>query len=90
MPTDQWLEWAATVHHRSRYRQRAIIVNIHSGQEDQKRVIEFYGKKVLPRVNHGWFSSRGRIVAGNGNLLHRIVSSRYGQRIAGAKMLLGG
>jgi F420-dependent hydroxymycolic acid dehydrogenase len=28
----------------------AIIVNIHSGQEDQKRVIEFYGKEVLPRI----------------------------------------
>jgi len=31
----------------------ATMVNIHSGQEDQKRVIEFYGKEVLPRVNHG-------------------------------------
>ena len=31
----------------------ATIVNVHSGQEDQKRVIEFYGKEVLPRVNHG-------------------------------------
>ena len=31
----------------------ATIVNIHSGQGDQKRVIEFYGKEVLPRVNHG-------------------------------------
>jgi F420-dependent hydroxymycolic acid dehydrogenase len=31
----------------------ATIVNIHSGQEDQKRVIEFYGKEVLPRVNRG-------------------------------------
>jgi len=26
------------------------IVNIHSGQADQKRVIEFYGKEVLPRL----------------------------------------
>jgi TAT-translocated FGD2 family F420-dependent dehydrogenase len=26
------------------------IVNIHSGQPDQKRVIEFYGKEVLPQV----------------------------------------
>jgi hypothetical protein len=31
----------------------ATIVNIHSGQEDQKRVIEFYGKEVLPRIKHG-------------------------------------
>jgi F420-dependent hydroxymycolic acid dehydrogenase len=29
------------------------IVNIHSGQADQKRVIEFYGKEVLPRLKHG-------------------------------------
>ncbi|MGA9528963.1 MAG: TIGR03557 family F420-dependent LLM class oxidoreductase [Terriglobales bacterium] len=28
----------------------ATIVNIHSGQADQKRVIEFYGKEVLPKV----------------------------------------
>jgi coenzyme F420-dependent glucose-6-phosphate dehydrogenase len=26
------------------------IVNIHTGQQDQRRVIEFYGKQVLPRV----------------------------------------
>jgi len=26
------------------------IVNIHSGQADQGKVIEFYGKEVLPRV----------------------------------------
>jgi alkanesulfonate monooxygenase SsuD/methylene tetrahydromethanopterin reductase-like flavin-dependent oxidoreductase (luciferase family) len=26
------------------------IVNIHSGQRDQKRVIEFYGKEVIPHV----------------------------------------
>jgi F420-dependent hydroxymycolic acid dehydrogenase len=26
------------------------IVNIHSGQPDQHKVIEFYGKEVLPRV----------------------------------------
>ena len=31
----------------------ATIVNVHSGQEDQKRVIEFYGKEVLPRIKHG-------------------------------------
>jgi G6PDH family F420-dependent oxidoreductase len=28
----------------------ATIVNIHSGQPDQEKVIEFYGKEVLPRV----------------------------------------
>jgi TAT-translocated FGD2 family F420-dependent dehydrogenase len=28
----------------------ATIVNIHSGQADQKRVIDFYGKEVLPRI----------------------------------------
>jgi hypothetical protein len=28
----------------------ATIVNVHSGQADQKHVIEFYGKHVLPRV----------------------------------------
>jgi F420-dependent hydroxymycolic acid dehydrogenase len=28
----------------------ATIVNIHSGQLDQQKVIEFYGQKVLPRV----------------------------------------
>lgn len=27
------------------------IVNIHNGQADQERVIEFYGKEVLPKVN---------------------------------------
>jgi hypothetical protein len=26
------------------------IVNIHTGQQDQRRVIDFYGKEVLPRV----------------------------------------
>ena len=26
----------------------ATIVNIHTGQQDQKRAIEFYGSKVLP------------------------------------------
>jgi F420-dependent hydroxymycolic acid dehydrogenase len=29
----------------------ATIVNVHSGQADQRRVIEFYGKHVLPRVH---------------------------------------
>jgi TAT-translocated FGD2 family F420-dependent dehydrogenase len=28
----------------------ATIVNVHSGQADQKKVIEFYGKNVLPHV----------------------------------------
>jgi hypothetical protein len=28
----------------------ASIVNIHSGQADQKRVIEFYGKQVFPKL----------------------------------------
>ena len=28
------------------------IVNIHSGQPDQQKVIEFYGKEVLPRVRN--------------------------------------
>ena len=31
----------------------ATIVNVHSGQEDQKRVIDFYGKEVLPPIKHG-------------------------------------
>lgn len=29
----------------------ATIVNIHSGQKDQKKVIDFYGKSVLPRMS---------------------------------------
>ena len=28
----------------------ATIVNIHSGQPDQQKVIEFYGREVLPRI----------------------------------------
>jgi alkanesulfonate monooxygenase SsuD/methylene tetrahydromethanopterin reductase-like flavin-dependent oxidoreductase (luciferase family) len=28
----------------------ATIVNIHSGQPDQQKVIDFYGKEVLPRL----------------------------------------
>ena len=28
----------------------ATIVNIHSGQPDQRKVIEFYGAHVLPRL----------------------------------------
>ena len=28
----------------------ATIVNVHSGQKDQKRVLEFYGKEVLPKL----------------------------------------
>jgi TAT-translocated FGD2 family F420-dependent dehydrogenase len=30
----------------------ATIVNIHSGQDDQKRVIDFYGASVLPKVSN--------------------------------------
>jgi TAT-translocated FGD2 family F420-dependent dehydrogenase len=30
----------------------ATIVNIHSGQADQKKVIEFYGRQVLPRIRN--------------------------------------
>jgi coenzyme F420-dependent glucose-6-phosphate dehydrogenase len=28
------------------------IVNIHSGQADQQKVIEFYGREVLPRIKN--------------------------------------
>lgn len=31
----------------------ATIVNVHSGQPDQARVIEFYGARVLPAFKHG-------------------------------------
>jgi F420-dependent hydroxymycolic acid dehydrogenase len=31
----------------------ATIVNIHSGQPDQQKVLDFYGKEVLPRVKGG-------------------------------------
>ena len=31
----------------------AWIVNVHSGQPDQKKVIDFYGKQVLPKVTQG-------------------------------------
>jgi TAT-translocated FGD2 family F420-dependent dehydrogenase len=31
----------------------ATIVNVHAGQQDQRKVIEFYGKEVLPRVKRG-------------------------------------
>jgi hypothetical protein len=31
----------------------ATEVHIHSGQADQRRVIEFYGKEVLPRLRKG-------------------------------------
>jgi F420-dependent hydroxymycolic acid dehydrogenase len=31
----------------------ATIVNIHSGQPDQQRVVEFYGKHVLPQIRGG-------------------------------------
>jgi F420-dependent hydroxymycolic acid dehydrogenase len=33
------------------FRDGVTIVNIHSGQADQRRVIEFYGDEVLPRVH---------------------------------------
>jgi hypothetical protein len=32
------------------YQSGVTIVNIHSGQSDQRRVVEFYGKEVLPKV----------------------------------------
>jgi hypothetical protein len=32
------------------FAQGATIVNIHAGQNDQRRVIEFYGREVLPKV----------------------------------------
>jgi alkanesulfonate monooxygenase SsuD/methylene tetrahydromethanopterin reductase-like flavin-dependent oxidoreductase (luciferase family) len=31
----------------------ATIVNIHSGQPDQQKVLDFYGREVLPRVKGG-------------------------------------
>jgi TAT-translocated FGD2 family F420-dependent dehydrogenase len=31
----------------------ATIVNVHSGQPDQRKVIEFYGKEVLPKLQQG-------------------------------------
>ena len=31
----------------------ASEVHVHSGQADQRRVIEFYGKEVLPRLRKG-------------------------------------
>jgi F420-dependent hydroxymycolic acid dehydrogenase len=31
----------------------ATIVNIHCGQADQKKVIEFYGKEVIPHIKRG-------------------------------------
>jgi TAT-translocated FGD2 family F420-dependent dehydrogenase len=34
------------------------IVNIHSGQPDQQKVIEFYGREVLPRVRNQAVSSQ--------------------------------
>ena len=35
----------------------ATIVNIHSGQPDQQKVIEFYGREVLPRLKRQALSS---------------------------------
>jgi TAT-translocated FGD2 family F420-dependent dehydrogenase len=34
------------------FRSGATIVNIHSGQPDQQKVIEFYGREVLPKVRN--------------------------------------
>jgi F420-dependent hydroxymycolic acid dehydrogenase len=34
----------------------ASIANIHSGQADQRTVIEFYGSHVLPKVHQGGMS----------------------------------
>jgi len=31
----------------------ATIVNVHSGEADQKRVIEFYGREVIPHIKLG-------------------------------------
>ena len=30
----------------------ATIVNVHAGQEDQRKAIEFYGSRVLPKLHH--------------------------------------
>lgn len=35
------------------------IVNVHSGQPDQQKVIDFYGKEVLPRLKGNGDASRG-------------------------------
>jgi F420-dependent hydroxymycolic acid dehydrogenase len=35
------------------FKSGATIVNIHSGQADQKKVIEFYGREVIPHVERG-------------------------------------
>lgn len=44
----------------------ATIVNIHSGQPDQKKVIEFYANSVLPKLGtRSWLSSRGRGLPGS-------------------------
>lgn len=37
----------------------ATIVNIHTGQSDQLRAIEFYGREVLPKVRRGAAKSAG-------------------------------
>ncbi len=39
------------------------IVNIHSGQSDQNRVIEFYGSQVLPAVRQRQPNAIGRVAA---------------------------
>jgi F420-dependent hydroxymycolic acid dehydrogenase len=58
LPLDQvYGEWAVgtdpQIHAaaiRELFQSGATLVNIHSGQADQKKVIEFYGRHVLPRL----------------------------------------
>jgi TAT-translocated FGD2 family F420-dependent dehydrogenase len=51
---DEWLVGADPAPHikviTELFESGATIVNIHSGQPDQKKVIEFYGTSVLPRL----------------------------------------
>jgi hypothetical protein len=35
------------------FKSGVTIVNIHSGQPEQRRVIDFYGENVLPHVSSG-------------------------------------
>jgi hypothetical protein len=37
--------------HQQSVRGRRDDVNVHSGQENQKKVIDFYGTSVLPQLN---------------------------------------
>jgi len=39
----------------------ASIVNVHSGQPDQRKVLDFYGKEVLPRLRGGGAASGGGV-----------------------------